>query len=197
MYIHTCTCSSNCNCFDLGIVNNHIYICVYQQKEENEQVLFSNHILPFIYLHFLLHRLIQQIAVSMQQTAMSVSDDYLLLLLCVLIILTFRYNIIYNQLFLSLIVQDDILEPDTRYETVQLSVRTQYGHSQDEMDANSTISPPTVSGEGPPLDSAPSLPPPRSRDTDPVYTEAIGSKKVTQQPTTEGIVYDDIKAFQN
>ena len=91
-----------------------------------------------------------------------------------------------------------MLEPDTRYETVQLSVRTQHGHSQDEMDANSTISPPTVSGEGRPLGSAPSLPPPRF--TDPAYTETVtvsGSRKVTQQPATEGVVYDDIKAFQN
>ena len=79
-------------------------------------------------------------------------------------------------------------------------MRTQYGRSQDEMDGNSTISPPTVSGEGPPLDSAPSLPPPRSRDTDPAYTETVAvsdSRKVTQQPATEGVVYDDIKAFQN
>ena len=119
----------------------------------------------------------------MQVTAVSVSDDYLLL---------------HNQLLLGLIVQVDILEPDTRYETVQLQVRTQYGHSQDEMDANSTIFPPTVSGEGPPLDSAPSLPPPRF--TDPTYTEIVtvsDSRKVTQQSATEGVVYDDIKAFQN
>ena len=48
---------------------------------------------------------------------------------------------------------------------------------------------PTVSGEGPPLGSAPSLPSPRSMDTDPVYTEAVtvsGSRKVTQQPAIEG-----------
>ena len=110
----------------------------------------------------------------------------------------YTYISLYNQLLFSLIVQVDILEPDTRYETVQLSVRTQCGHSQDEMDASSTTSPSTVSGEGPPLDSVPSLPPPRF--TDPVYTEAVtvsGSREVTQQPATEGVVYDDIKAFQN
>ena len=95
-------------------------------------------------------------------------------------------------------VQVDIPESDTRYETVQL--RNQSGHTQIERDASSTTVLPTVSGEGPPLVSPPSLPPPRSMDTDPVYTEAVtvsGSRKVTQLAATEGVVYDDIKAFQN
>ena len=93
-------------------------------------------------------------------------------------------------------VQVDVLESDSRYETVHL--RIQSGHTRAVMDASSTTAPPTVSGEGPPLGSAPSLPPPRF--TDPAYTERVivsGSRKVTQQPATEGVVYDDIKAFQN
>ena len=91
-----------------------------------------------------------------------------------------------------------MLESDSRYETVHL--RIQSGHTRTEMDTSSTTALHIVSGEGPPLVSVPSLPPPRSRDIDPVYTEALtvsGSKKVTQQPATEGVVYDDIKAFQN
>ena len=64
-----------------------------------------------------------------------------------------------------------MLESDARYETVQL--RIQSGHTRVEIDTNSTTDLPTVSGEGPPLGSAPSLPPPRSMDTDPVYTEAV------------------------
>ena len=62
----------------------------------------------------------------------------------------------------------------------------------------------TFSGEEPlpPLDHSPPLPPPRSMDTDhnTVYTEAVtvkGSSIVHQPPATEGVVYDDIKAFQN
>jgi hypothetical protein len=96
-----------------------------------------------------------------------------------------------------------MLEPDTRYETVQLPVRFQSdsgGHGLVETDTSSTTALPTDCGEGFPLDSAPSLPPLRSMDTDPVYTEAVtvsGSGTVHQQPATERVVYDDIKAFQN
>ena len=62
----------------------------------------------------------------------------------------------------------------------------------------------TISGERslPLLDTCPPLPPPRSMDTDhnTVYTEAVivkGSSTVHQPPATEGVVYDDIKAYQN
>ena len=89
-------------------------------------------------------------------------------------------------------VQVDVFESDSRYETVHL--RIQNGHTRAVMDASSTTAPPTVSGE---RHSAPSLPPPRI--TDPAYTETVivsSSRKVTQQPATGGVVYDDIKAFQ-
>ena len=91
-----------------------------------------------------------------------------------------------------------MLDSDIWYETVYPKI--QCGHTRVEMDASYTTALPTVSGEGPPLGSAPSLPSPRSMDTDPVYIEAVtvsGSRKVTQQPAIEGVVYDDIKAFQN
>ena len=92
----------------------------------------------------------------------------------------------------------DVLESDSRYETVHLKIQS--GHTRTEMDTSSTAALHKISSERPPLDSVPSLPPPRTMDTDPVYTEAVtvsGSRKVTQLPATEGVVYDDIKAFQN
>jgi hypothetical protein len=94
------------------------------------------------------------------------------------------------------------METDTgRYETVQLTVQSNSsGHTRAETDTSSTTVLPTDCGEGLPLDSAPSLPPPRSMHTDPVYTEAVtvsGSRAVHQLPATERVVYDDIKAFQN
>ena len=64
-----------------------------------------------------------------------------------------------------------MLDSDIWYETVHPKI--QCGHTRVEMDASYTTALPTVSGEGPPLGSAPSLPPPRSMDTDPVYTEAV------------------------
>ena len=74
-----------------------------------------------------------------------------------------------------------MLESDSRYETVHLKIQSR--HTRTEMDTSSTAALHKVSSETPPLDSAPSLPPPRSMDTDPVYTEAVtapGSRKVTQ-----------------
>ena len=67
--------------------------------------------------------------------------------------------------------------------------------------SNATATP-TNFGEGSDLDSniAPPLPPPRSKDTHPVYTEAVtvsGSSTVHRPPATEAVVYDDIKAFKN
>ena len=100
-----------------------------------------------------------------------------------------------------------MLEPDSRYETVQLRIQSDVvGGTRAQPDATVTTaveglsSPHVISGEGHLLDSVPSLPPPRSKDIYPVYTEAVtvpGSKTVHLPPATEGVVYDDIKAFQN
>ena len=90
-------------------------------------------------------------------------------------------------------------------ETVQLRIQSSgCGHTRVAIDSltSSTAALPTHSGEGPPLGSAPSLPPPRSMDTDPMYTETVtvsGSREVHQQSATEfeGVVYGDIKASQH
>jgi hypothetical protein len=37
-------CSYDCNCFDLGIIDNGIHLCVYRQKEAKEQVTFSSNV---------------------------------------------------------------------------------------------------------------------------------------------------------
>ena len=63
-----------------------------------------------------------------------------------------------------------------------------------------TSATPTNSGEGYDSNATPLLPPPRSKDTNPVYTEAVtvsGSKTTAPPPATMGVVYDDIKAYQN
>ena len=101
-----------------------------------------------------------------------------------------------------------MLESDTRrYETVHLQVQSDGGGDTQiatatpgTQEVDPTTSLPTTSGEGPPLDSSPPLPPPRSKDADPVYTEAVtvsGSSTVHRPPATEVVVYDDIKAFKN
>ena len=107
--------------------------------------------------------------------------------------------------------QDDLqLSPSEmpRYELVKLRIQSD-GVRGAQAEANFNVTPgaqdittatPVNPGEGPPLNSAPSLPPPRTKDTDPVYTEAVtvsGSKAVHRQPATEFVVYDDIKAFKN
>ena len=85
-----------------------------------------------------------------------------------------------------------MLESDTQYETVQLGNESDGGgHIRIEM---FTTSPPIVSGERSPVDSAPSLPP--TRLTDPAVT-VIDSRKTHQQPATEGMVYDNIKKKYN
>ena len=95
------------------------------------------------------------------------------------------------------------------YETVELRIHSDNGGDAQAddavavpgaLDTHSDTATPTVSGEGPTIDSAPPLPPPRSMGTDPVYTEPVtvsGTRAVHRPPATEGIVYDDITAFQN
>ena len=88
-------------------------------------------------------------------------------------------------------------------EAVQLRIQSGgCGYTRVAIDSSSTAALPTDSGEGPPLGGAPSLPPPRAMDADPVYTETVtvsGSREVHRQPATEfkGVVYGDIKASQH
>ena len=94
-----------------------------------------------------------------------------------------------------------------RYELVKLRIQNDGGEGT-QAEADDTATPgaqdpttaiPVNPGEGPPLNNAPPLPPPRSKDTDPVYTKAVtvsGSNTV-HPSATELVVYDDIKAFKN
>ena len=100
-----------------------------------------------------------------------------------------------------------MLESDTWYETVHLRIQSDGGGDTQaatatpgtrEVDPTTPL--PTTSGEGLLLNSSPPLPPPRSKDTDPVYTGVVtvsGSSTVHRPPATEVVVYDDIKAFRN
>ena len=146
----------------------------------------------------------------MQQTATSVSDDSLYSVFIMLFTLHFCVP---SMTFTCWPLQVDISQSDTRYETVlPLRVRCDGGgNTQAEADATTTSAAQeggesargadstVFSGERQPISSAPSLPPPRSMDTNPVYTEAVivsGSRTV-HPSATEVVVYDDIKAFKN
>ena len=93
----------------------------------------------------------------------------------------------------------------SHYETIQLRIQGGDGVRGTRAQVDATITTAVqelsslciISGEGHLLDSTLSLPPPRSKDIDPVYTEAVTVPGVYLSPATEGVVYDDIKAFQN